>query len=97
MGFMPSSDCGNPFVAFFKKLTIQPATKPAMRAPRKPEPVVPASAPPTKPTASPGRSAIDMAINPASTGSIKPKEAPPMSLKNFATGVFEPKFDGSML
>ena len=35
-----------------------------------------------------------MEIKPDRIGSIKPKEAPPTSLKNLANGVFEPKLPG---
>ena len=56
-----------------------------------------ANAPAVKPTARPGRSAMDMAIKPARTGSMKPNASPPTVLKNAARGVFMPKFDGSML
>ena len=56
-----------------------------------------ASTPPAKPTARPGRSAIDMAIKPARIGSIYPNAALPTVLKNAATGVFMPKLDGSIV
>ena len=53
-----------------------------------------AIAPPTKPATRPGRSAILIPINPASTGSINPKETPPTFLKKAASGVLEPKLEG---
>ena len=65
-----------------------------MSAPKNPAPLEEASAPPTKPTASPGLSAMLMAMKPASTGSMKPKEMPPMSMKVLAYQRFEPKLPG---
>ena len=70
---------------------IIPAANPATKAPRKPDFPFAAIAPPTKPTTSPGRSAIAIAIKPASTGSIKPNASPPMDLKNAAAGRIVPK------
>jgi hypothetical protein len=40
---------------------------------------------------------MDMPMNPARTGSIKPNDAPPTCMKNCASGVFEPNFDGSIV
>ena len=82
--------------------------KPASNAPKNPEltntssgfpsdvNVVPTllNAPPTKPTTNPGLSAILIAIYPDSITSIKSNAIPPTVLKNAATGVFIPKFDG---
>ena len=61
--------------------------------------VVPCTAniPPTNPTASPGLSAILIAIYPAKIYSITLNAAPPTVLKNAASGVFIPKFDGFIL
>ena len=55
-----------------------------------------ATIPATIPTASPGRSAILMAMKPARIGSIIPKACSPMVFKYAARGVFFPKLDGSM-
>ena len=49
-----------------------------------------ARSPPVKPTASPGRSAIEYAIYPASTGTISPIASPPLYLKNADSGVQDP-------
>ena len=59
---------------------------------KKPDLPAAAIAPPTKPTASPGLSAILIAINPASTGSIKPNAAFPIVINKAACSVIEPKF-----
>ena len=84
---------------FFSSSTINPPAKPAIRAPINPEtaaesppifanvhPIV-AMYPPTKPTASPGLSAILLAIYPANTGIMKLNAAPPIVLKNAAACV----------
>ena len=89
---------------------MYPPTNPAINAPKNPEltsvtvlsvneaNVVPctASIPPTNPTANPGLSAILIAIYPDKMTSIKSNAIPPIVLKNAATGVFIPKFDGSI-
>ena len=66
--------------------------KPAASAPRNPDFPPAAIIPPTKPSASPGLSAIASAMKPARTGSISPKATPPIPLKNAAAGVIVPKF-----
>ena len=78
IGLIPSSDLGRGFVIFLKKRIMYPDKKPATNAPRNPAPPVFAKYPPTKPTVIPGLSAIDIPINPARTGNIKPKAAPPI-------------------
>ena len=84
--------------------------KPAINAPKNPEltkvtsgfvndaNVVPAfaTAPPTKPTANPGLSAILIAIYPDKIHNMKSKAIPPIVLKKAAIGVFIPKLDGSI-
>ena len=101
-------DCGNLEVSFFSPITTYPAANPANNAPRNPaftsppaglRKVLPAFAtsPATNPTASPGRSAMLIAMYPDSTGSIILKENSPMVFRYAATGVFFPKFDGSIL
>ena len=78
---------------FFNNTTTYPARNPATNAPRNPLVPFAAIAPPTKPTASPGLSAILIAINPARIGSMKPNATPPMDLNIAAIGVIVPKFD----
>ena len=110
IGLIPSILFGSFLVIFSRRTTTYPATKPARSAARNP-PEIPtvlpcarstklvpfiASTPPAKPTASPGLSAIDDAINAASIGNINAKAALPVVLKNAATGVFIPKLDGSI-
>ena len=61
-GFNPSRPFGSLSKIFFNNWMIRPAANPATKAPRKPDFPFAAIAPPTKPTTSPGRSAILMAI-----------------------------------
>ena len=80
-----------------------PAAKPASKAPRNPDGMVEAAAgsikvaplvakiPPTIPTRKPGRSAILIAMNPASTGIIKLKAKFPIFLNHDAIGVTLPE------
>ena len=74
---------------------MKPAKKPASNAPRKPEPFDALNAPPTKPAAKPGRSAIDIEIKPAKTGNINPNDAPPIPINVAASGVILPKLPRS--
>ncbi len=92
---MPSSEFGIILSdTFFNRFIVYPAIKPAARAPKKPDVPFAAIEPPSIPTASPGLSAIDMAIKPASTGSIKPKATPPICPFNrLASGDRVPKAD----
>ena len=102
-GLIPSSALGNFSHSFSNIFIIQPPMKPASRAPKKPDGttfsakgsknVAPLDAirPPIIPTRSPGRSAIDIAINPASIGSIKLNAYPPIALNHAAAGVTVPK------
>ena len=76
---------------FFSNSTIYPARNPATKAPRNPDVPFAAIAPPTKPTARPGLSAILIAINPARIGSMKPNAMPPIDLNIAANGVIVPK------
>ena len=69
---------------------IYPAAKPATSAPKKPDFPLYAIIPPTKPTANPGRSAIAIAMKPASTGSIKENAVLPMFFNIAAAGVMVP-------
>ncbi len=62
--------------------TLFPKTKPVRTA----LPLV-ANSPPVKPTASPGLSAIEYAIYPASTGTIRFIDRPPIYLNNADSGV----------
>ncbi len=60
-----------------------------MIPPIKPEPPLTASIPPIRPGVRPGRSAMEKAIKPASTGTISAKaEPPPICISAAASGVF---------
>ena len=103
---IPSNAAGSLSQTFCMPLTMNPAAKPATRAPRNADGTPPpgeanvepdaARAPPTKPTTRAGRSAILRAINPARIGSMKPNAVPPIDLNHAATGVLEPKLLGSI-
>ncbi len=106
-GLIPSRDLGSLENAFFSPRTRYPPANPANSAPKNPALTAPpsgqanvipifATVPDTNPTASPGRSAMLMAIYPESTGSIMPKACSPMVFKYAASGVFFPKLDGSI-
>lgn len=98
-GSMLSIDFGRKEKIFLNRSTIYPPANPAINAPRKPDTAVLSPAiwlnvhpmvaiyPPTNPTASPGLSAMLLAIYPASTGSIKLKAYPPTVLKKAAAAV----------
>ena len=56
-----------------------------------------ANAPPTKPAANPGLSAILIDIYPAKIGNIKLNDVSPIVLRTAANGVFFPKLAGFIL
>ncbi|SAJ20277.1 Uncharacterised protein [Enterobacter cloacae] len=58
-----------------------------MIPPIKPEPVLTASIPPIRPGVRPGRSAMEKAIKPASTGTINANAEPPPICINAAASV----------
>ena len=91
IGFNPSGTFHD-----FTHLAIYPAAKPATIPPKNPAPTVFAKAPPTSPGASPGLSAILIAIYPERIGIISPNAATPKSnidLKNgFVTSAPDPAF-----
>ena len=62
---------------FLTHLAIYPAANPATIPPRNPAPALLAKAPPTSPGASPGLSAILIAMYPDNTGIISPKAVAP--------------------
>ena len=71
---------------FLTHLAIYPAANPATIPPRNPAPALLAKAPPTSPGASPGLSAILIAMYPDNTGIISPKAVAPKSIIAFKNG-----------
>ena len=111
VGFNPSKDCGKKLNTFLIPSTRYPAKNPANKAPKNPPlttdilesnalaMVIPefANAPPTKPAANPGLSAILIDIYPAKIGNIKLNDVSPIVLRTAANGVFFPKLAGFIL
>ena len=101
-GLVPSSAFGSFSSSFLISNIRYPATKPAISAPKNPDEIhfssgrkieVPAfaSRPPTIPGISAGLSPIAIAIYPASTGNIIPKDVFPTVFRKCANGVPLPK------
>ena len=74
-------------ITCLSNIITYPARKPATNAPKKPAPIALASIPPIIPGTIPGLSAIENAINPASTGSINANDVPPPICINAAANV----------
>ena len=102
---------GKKLNTFLIPSTRYPAKNPANKAPKNPPlttdilesnalaMVIPefANAPPTKPAANPGLSAILIDIYPAKTGNIKLNDVSPIVLRTADNGVFFPKLAGFIL